>query len=177
MIFKACYIFSINLVTYGGGGVYIPVYESYYVDIFNLMTSQEYYNVVSILNVIPGVTGGKLAGYAMYLEYGIFGMLLGIFLFASSGILLVLTLEKLLSNIREHKLFKQVNANIKPVVVGILLTITYNFYEIALAKIDLVVVLVLTMITWYLLASKKIKMYNLVVIYLIFSIIINLIIL
>ncbi len=173
MVIRSFYIFLINLVTYGGGGVFIPVYETYYVDVFELMNNLEYYNVVSILNVIPGVTGGKLAGYAMYLVYGIIGLIVAILLFAGSGILLVLLLEKVLSKVRSSQLFTKINRNIKPVVVGILLTITYNFYEVALSKLPLVTVGLLTIITYYLLAVKKVRMYNLVVIYLLLSIIIN----
>ncbi len=70
MLIRALYIFILNLLTYGGGGVYIPVYEHYYTQVFHLMSQNDYYNVVSILNIIPGVTGGKLAGYAMFLEFG-----------------------------------------------------------------------------------------------------------
>ncbi len=173
IIIQSLYVFGINLITYGGGGVYIPVYENYYVDIFHIMNQEQYYNLVSILNVIPGATGGKLAGYAFYHEYGILAMFLAIILFAGSGIMLVLILEKGLSKVRDNPIFTRVNTNIKPVVVGILLTITYNFYEIALNKMNLIVIIILTIITSYLLGYKKVKMYNLVIIYLTLSVIIN----
>ncbi len=169
MITRSLYIFIINLVTYGGGGVFIPVYQTYYVDIFRLMSPAEYYNVISILNVIPGVTGGKLAGYAMYIEYGVLGMVLAIILFAGSGIMLVLILEKILSKVRDSRMFIRINRNIKPVVVGILLTITYDFYEVALQQIDIITVTAISAVTYYLLVKKQVKMYNLVVIYLLLS--------
>ncbi len=163
MIIKAAYIFLINLITYGGGGVYIPVYETYYTDMFHLMSQHDYYNVVSILNIIPGVTGGKLAGYAMFLDYGIFGMLLAIVLFASSGIMLVILLDKMLAKVNDHPIFIEVNNNIKPVVAGILLTITYNFYQLSFEKMSFFYIALISIVTYYLLVIKKVKIYYLVV--------------
>lgn len=163
MIAKAAYIFFINLITYGGGGVYIPVYESYYTDMYHLMSQHDYYNVVSIVNIIPGVTGGKLAGYAMFLDYGILGMILAIILFAGSGIMLVLLLDKVLEKVNDHPIFIEINNNIKPVVAGILLTITYNFYQLSFEKMAFFYIAVISIITGYLLIIRKVKIYYLVV--------------
>lgn len=163
MIIRAIYIFILNLITYGGGGVYIPVYEHYYTEVFNLMNQADYYNVISILNIIPGVTGGKLAGYAMFLEYGYLGMIVGIIIFAGSGILLVILLDKALSKLKDHPIFIEVNKNVKPVVGGILLSITYDFYVMANSKMSLIMLLVISGIVIYLLAFRKTKIFTVVI--------------
>ncbi len=159
MLIRALYIFILNLLTYGGGGVYIPVYEHYYTQVFHLMSQNDYYNVVSILNIIPGVTGGKLAGYAMFLEFGYLGMIIGIIIFAGSGIMLVLLLDKMLMQIKDHPIFLEVNKNIKPVVGGILLSITYDFYTMAATKLSLIMIAIITMIVIYLLVIKQTKIF------------------
>ncbi len=162
MIVRAIYIFILNLITYGGGGVYIPVYEHYYTEVFNLMDKVDYYNVVSIVNIIPGVTGGKLAGYAMYLEYGYIGMIVGILIFAGSGIMLVLLLNKVLEQLKDHPIFVEVNRNIKPVVGGILLSITYDFYVMAHSKMSLIMLVSVSVIVIYLLGVRKVKIFAVV---------------
>lgn len=165
MLIRTIYIFLLNLITYGGGGVYIPVYEHYYTEIFKIMSTEQYYSVISILNIIPGVTGGKLAGYAMYYEYGYLGMIVAIITFAASGIILVLLLDKLLMQVKENSLFIEINKNIKPVVGGILLSITYQFLQMAENQMSDLLFWLITLVVCYLLIIKKVKIFKVVSIF------------
>ena len=65
MIGQVLTISIINILVFGGGGIFIPIYQSVYVDLYKLMTTQDYYTLVSLVNIFPGATGGKLASYLM----------------------------------------------------------------------------------------------------------------
>lgn len=132
MIFKLIVIFLINLTTFGGGAVYIPIYEFFYTDLFNIVDQSQYFTIVAIQNTLPGVTGGKLASFAMYLTDGIPGFLLGSFVFILPFVFIIIITLKYLELIETSSTYQVVTTNIKPVVVGILLSISYDFFVIGL---------------------------------------------
>lgn len=170
MLSKLFYIFGINFITFGGGGVFIPLYETYYVDKFHLMSQSDYYGVVSIVNALPGVTGGKLAAYGMFFDYGIFGMILGILAFILPGILMIFAVIKIIDKMKDNRIFIRVNALMKPVVAGILLSITFDFWQVALSQYSIITFLGILLISTLCIKQFKISMFNTVILFLVISI-------
>lgn len=126
MLLKIIYILLINLITFGGGPVYIPIYEQFYT-YFQLATPEEYLSIVAISNAFPGVTGGKLAGLGLYIDYGMVGTLIASIAFAVPGILTMLVAVKSLEKIKKTKQFEAINKVTKPIIIGILLTLSIEF--------------------------------------------------
>ena len=59
-------ILMIVLFTYGGGAVFIQMFERSLVDSLGLFSSIEYATIIAVLNSLPGVTGGKLYAIAVF---------------------------------------------------------------------------------------------------------------
>lgn len=164
MLFKLIVIFYYNLIIFGGGFVYIPFYENFYVDLFKLTTYDNYYTIVAIQNVLPGVTGGKLASYAMFLDYGFIGLFLAMLVFIIPSVLLVSFISKKLTNIKDKPLFVYVSNNIKNVIVGVLLALSIDLIKITYDNMKLSLFLFYICITSFLLLKCKISIFKLIII-------------
>lgn len=172
MIIQLLYIVIINLITFGGGPVYIPIYEQFYTH-FNIASQDDYYVIVAIQNAFPGVTGGKLGGYAMYLEYGLLGFILSTLAFVIPGIILMLIAMKSFEKLRNSKYFNSVNEVTKPIIIAILVKIGIDFFIKAFHAINIYYFIFYVILVAVLL-KIKVKVYRVIYITLIVSIILYL---
>lgn len=160
MIIQLLYIVIINLITFGGGPVYIPIYEQFYTH-FNIASQDDYYVIVAIQNAFPGVTGGKLGGYAMYLEYGLLGFILSTLAFVIPGIILMLIAMKSFEKLRNSKYFNSVNEVTKPIIIAILVKIGIDFFVKAFNSID-IYYFIFYVLFIALLLKLKVKVYRVI---------------
>ncbi len=162
MIYRILYIIIMDFATFGGGAVYIPVYETYYVSLFNIATLEEFQIIVAIMNAFPGVTGGKLAGLGMFMEFGPLGLLIGAFIPLCSGVTMVFIAYKFIDKIKETEIFKVINIYIKPVVAGILLSLGYRFINVTFTSMNIYIFSVLFIIFSLLIFKYKTNIFYLI---------------
>lgn len=172
MWIELLYILIINLITFGGGPVYIPIYQDFYL-YFGILTLDQYYAIVAINNAFPGVVGGKLGGYAMFLEYGYLGIFLSIIVFAFPGIILMRIALDYFNKLKKSKYFKNISHTTTPAIMAILFVISINFILKSFQDMNLYMCIGFSIIILFLL-YKKLKIYNIIYLTLASSIIIYL---
>ncbi|MGL4589290.1 MAG: chromate transporter [Mycoplasmatales bacterium] len=153
-LYLTLYIFGVNFIVFGGGAVYIPIYYTMYIQTFNLLSETEFYGVVAIANTLPGVIGGKLAAYALYLTAGPLGAVVGAVAFTSSAVVIIHYTYKLIEKIKHSQFFTEVNKVIKPIVIGNLLAVTAGFVKTSFVSLNLIVICGLAILTFWWLKKK-----------------------
>lgn len=127
------------LVIFGGGQVFIPVFKSMWLflnrsfpDIFKI-SSDEIDTVVTTVNSTPGVLSTKMAfltgyfiGYGQWYSY--LFMILTYLIFISPGVIVMLIVYKKLVKNKENPYVKNVVNILKPVIVGITMTILISMF-------------------------------------------------
>lgn len=157
---RLLYILVINLITFGGGPVYIPVYQDFYVN-FGIATIEEYYAIVAINNAFPGVVGGKLSGYAMFVEYGYIGFILAIIMFSIPSIIIMRIALSYFNKMKKSKYFKNISHTTTPAIMAILFVISVNFVVKSFEGLSIYLFAFFTM-TILILMYKKVKIYNVI---------------
>jgi|GEM_PF-6509075 len=146
-------IFLIVLLTYGGGQVFIPMFENLLVQDQGIFTSSEYQTIVGFVNSLPGPVGGKLAAYSGYFVGGWFGFISASFVFILPAFLMMLLIYKFIEHFQRSKFFTQLVIYIKPIVIGIFLSIIVSFVTGAYSQINYMVIIIF--VVSYLLAEYK----------------------
>lgn len=152
------FVFSVLLVvflTFGGGAVFIPMFEDMFVYRMEIFTLEQYSQIIAVLNAFPGPTGGKIAAYTGYVEYGLVGMVLGSLAFVVPGIVMMLISYELVEKVKHSELFKKLNLYIKPIVMGIFLSIVIKFSVTSFANIGYLETAIVTIVSFILLDKYK----------------------
>ncbi len=156
--------FIIGLVTFGGGAVFIPMFEDLFVNRMEI-TDTEFYNlVVSIATSLPGPLGPKIAGY---FGYELFGWLIFVplyLVFILPGVILMIFNYKALVKLKDSKRFKIANDLLKAVIVAILMSIVFGFLFGKMDKIPSVLMFIYFFISIIILEKKWLKVHHLIVI-------------
>lgn len=148
-------VLVVVFVTFGGGAVFIPMFEDMFVTRMEIFTIEEYTQVIAVLNAFPGPTGGKISAYTGYVEYGITGMILASLAFIVPGIIMMLISYNLVEKVKHSELFKRLNLYIKPIVMGIFLSIVIKFSITSFNSVGYVETLVITVVSYILLDRFK----------------------
>lgn len=148
-------VLVVVFVTFGGGAVFIPMFEDMFVTRMEIFTIEEYTQVIAVLNAFPGPTGGKISAYTGYVEYGITGMILASLAFIVPGIIMMLISYNLVEKVKHSELFKRLNLYIKPIVMGIFLSIVIKFSITSFNSVGYVETIVITVVSYILLDRFK----------------------
>jgi len=148
-------VLVVVFLTFGGGAVFIPMFEDMFVFRMEIFTIEEYTQLIAVLNAFPGPTGGKISAYTGYVEYGITGMILASLAFVVPGIVMMLISFNLVEKVKHSKLFKQLNLYIKPIVMGIFLSIIIKFTMTSVTNIGYLETIIITVVSFVLLDRFK----------------------
>jgi chromate transporter len=111
--------FYVGLFTVGGGMVAIPLIQQEVVE-QNLISLNEFYEMVAVAESTPGPIGINIATYVGFSQYGILGSILVTIGFIIPSFIIVSVLHKLLSKYREKPLVQNWLLFIKAAVVGLI---------------------------------------------------------
>lgn len=120
-------VLLIGLVTFGGGPVFIPMFEKLFVDQMQIFTFTQYSTIVSVVNSLPGPTGPKIVAYGGYILGGWPLAILGILLLIAPAVLFMLLAYKSLELIKKSPRMQNVSIYIKPIIIGIFTAIIVKF--------------------------------------------------
>ncbi len=157
--------FIIGLVTFGGGAVFIPMFEDLFVNRMGI-TDIEFYNlIVSLATSLPGPLGPKVAGY---FGYELFGSLIFIplyLVFILPGVILMIFNYKALVKLKDSKKFKIANDLLKGVIAAILMSIVFGFMFGKLDKIPSVLMFMYFFASIVILQMRWLKVHHLIIIF------------
>lgn len=167
-------IFLVSLLSFGGGGIFINLYELLYVDILKIMDEQTYYNLLAIINVFPGPTGSKLANI-IYLDQNIILIIISTIVFLIPPIIFIIILFKFLKKYEKSKLFNQIIEQLKPVICASFFYISYTLVEKVFLTSGIYLMVIFMGLSFIFLNVFKKSLYFTMIILVIFNIILLLV--
>lgn len=153
ILFVFWIFFKIGLVFFGGGYVVIPVMHRELVSNLHLLTEQEFIDGVAISQLTPGPVA-ILATFAGYRIAGIMGALVSTFAMFLPGVVLMLFISKGYDKIKNSDLARKILNTMIPVIVGLLLTVSFQMGKSVINSFIDVMVLI---VSFFLLLKYKIN--------------------
>jgi len=150
-------ILVIVLFTFGGGAVFIPMFERTLVESLGIFSAQTYTAIVAVVNSLPGVTGGKIASYAGFYEAGVLGFILTSLAFIVPGIIMMVIAYKFVNRMKQSKIMQNISLYIKPIVVGIFLSIIVKFLDLSIQGLGWIEGVIIFALAFYLLDQRKMQ--------------------
>ncbi|XMB67098.1 chromate transporter [Mycoplasmatota bacterium zrk1] len=164
-------ILMIVFFTFGGGAVFIPMFEKTLVESLGIFTPVTYTSIIAVVNSLPGVTGGKIASYAGFFSYGWIGFILASLAFIVPGIIMMVVAYKFVNRMKQSRIMKDISLYIKPIVVGIFLSIIVKFLDLSIKGLGWIEGIVIFGVAFYLLDQKKIQPILVIIMAIIYGII------
>lgn len=156
-LFKVFYSFFVpGVLGYGGGPGSLSLISYEVVDHVQLLTSDQFGLVVAIQASLPGVTATKLAGTIGFQAAGIIGSLVGVFVYVTPSMILMVTLLKLLNKYKNSPTVKRLTSFVGPVIFVLLVQLTVNFFLSSLDALGWIYTLIFISVNIVLLAKLKI---------------------
>lgn len=119
--------FRVGMLGFGGGPASIPLMRKEAVEKYKWMDEDEFIDMLSISNTLPGPIATKLAGYIGYRVSGWVGMLNALIASVVPTVLLIIILLRTLSEIREFDWVKGMTAAVVAVVGMMMAVLTWQF--------------------------------------------------
>lgn len=154
----------INVLVFGGGGVYISAFEDIFTKACNLVDLNGYLNIVAVTNIFPGLIGGKLAAYGGYLSGGVLGSVLACILFISVPVIVILLIFKYIDRIKDHPLYLEINKTLKPVIIGTFVAIGIQFVQLVGPTVPIYILIIYLLSSIILIYKFKVNVIYLVII-------------
>ncbi|MBN2222072.1 MAG: chromate transporter [Vallitaleaceae bacterium] len=124
-LFEMFFIFfKIGLFTIGGGLVALPLLYEYCMD-YSLVSDLQFSQMVAISQSTPGPIGINMATFVGFNEFGILGAIVATIGMVLPSLLIIMAISKFLDAYRHSKLMSLFFENVRPTVLGIILSAAY----------------------------------------------------
>ena len=121
--------FRSGILGFGGGPSSIPLVKKEVVDIYKMMTDEEFADVLAIGNTLPGPIITKMAGYIGYRVGGWIGLINALFATILPTVILMILFLTTLHQFKEFDFVKGMTNGVVPVVAVMLGVLTWDFLK------------------------------------------------
>lgn len=119
--------FRSGILGFGGGPSTIPLVKKEVVDIFKMMNDEEFSDVLSIGNTLPGPIATKMAGYIGYRVGGWLGLVTALIATVLPTVVLMIVLLASLNEFKDFDFVKGMTNGVVPIVAVMLGVLTWDF--------------------------------------------------
>lgn len=119
--------FRSGILGFGGGPSTIPLVKKEVVDIFKMMNDEEFSDVLSIGNTLPGPIATKMAGYIGYRVGGWLGLITALIATVLPTVVLMIVLLASLNEFKDFDFVKGMTNGVVPIVAVMLGVLTWDF--------------------------------------------------
>lgn len=125
--------FKIGLFSFGGGMATIPF-------LYDIAEKYSWFNkdlivdMIAIAEATPGPVGVNMATFAGYNAAGILGAIISTFSLVIPSLILVIFVVKILERFSNNKYLKEILANLKPIVIGLIVAIFLEIFVVLLFR-------------------------------------------
>ena len=119
--------FRSGILGFGGGPSTIPLVKKEVVDIYKMMNDEEFSDVLSIGNTLPGPIATKMAGYIGYRVGGWLGLMNALIATVLPTVVLMIVLLVSLNEIKDFDFVKGMTRGVVPIVAVMLGVLTWEF--------------------------------------------------
>ncbi|SDJ03097.1 chromate transporter [Alteribacillus bidgolensis] len=131
-IFMAFFIPGI--VGYGGGPASIPLIEHEVVNRYEMVSVEQFGEILALGNTLPGPIATKMAGYIGYETAGLPGAAIAIFATVAPSLIAMILLLGILIKFKDSPRVKQMTIFIRPAIAVLLGVLAYQFFNNGLAE-------------------------------------------
>jgi len=121
-----------GFLCFGGGYMLIPLLSADLVDRYNLLSLNEFSNLVSVAQVTPGPVGINMATYVGFEQAGILGGVTVTFALLLPGLFLTLLAMKLLRKYENSLFIQGFLAGMRPAAFGLILAAAVIFAQLSI---------------------------------------------
>lgn len=121
--------FRSGLLGFGGGPSAIPLVQKEVVDTYQMMTNEEFTDVLAIGNTLPGPIATKMAGYIGYRVGGWLGLINALIASVLPTVLLMIFLLATLKQFKDFHFVKGMTNGVVPVVTVMMGVLTWDFLK------------------------------------------------
>jgi len=142
--------FRVGILGFGGGPASIPLIQKEVVEKYKWMDNEEFSDVLSLGNALPGPIATKMAGYIGWRVGGFVGLLTAVFATIVPTIILMIVFLNVLNAYKDKSWVQGISSAVVPVVGVMLGVITLEFIKsskITLGWAQMLIVLVGSLIT------------------------------
>ncbi|HWL13188.1 MAG TPA: chromate transporter [Ureibacillus sp.] len=119
--------FRSGILGFGGGPSTIPLVKKEVVDIFKMMNDEEFSDVLSIGNTLPGPIATKMAGYIGYRVGGWLGLVNALIATVLPTVVMMIVLLVSLNEVKDFDFVKGMTNGVVPIVAVMLGVLTWEF--------------------------------------------------
>ena len=119
--------FRSGILGFGGGPSTIPLVKKEVVDIFKMMNDEEFSDVLSIGNTLPGPIATKMAGYIGYRVGGWLGLVNALIATVLPTVVMMIVLLVSLNEVKDFDFVKGMTRGVVPIVAVMLGVLTWEF--------------------------------------------------
>lgn len=121
--------FRSSILGFGGGPSTIPLVHKEVVQTYQLMTDEDFTDVLAIGNTLPGPINTKLAGYIGYRAGGVLGMLNAIAASVLPSSVMMIILLTVLQQYKDLPFIQGMTHGVAPVVAVMMLILAIDFFK------------------------------------------------
>lgn len=121
--------FRSGILGFGGGPSTIPLVQKEVVDTFQMMTNEEFADVLAIGNTLPGPIATKMAGYIGYRVGGWLGLINALIATILPTVILMIVFLATLKQFKDFDFVKGMTNGVVPVVAVMLGVLTWDFLK------------------------------------------------
>lgn len=121
--------FRSGILGFGGGPSTIPLVQKEVVDTFQMMTNEEFADVLAIGNTLPGPIATKMAGYIGYRVGGWLGLINALIATILPTVILMIVFLATLKQFKDFDFVKGMSNGVIPIVAVMLGVLTWDFLK------------------------------------------------
>lgn len=121
-------IVGIGISVFGGGPVFIPIFETFYVTA--IFTEAQFTSITSLITAFPGPVAAKYILVGGYEEFNVLIAFIGLFVFTLIPVIMIVSMYRALKYLKRHLIIARTIRSIAAVTVGILSIIGIRFIGI-----------------------------------------------
>lgn len=121
--------FRSGILGFGGGPSAIPLVKKEVVDIFEMMNDEEFSDILSIGNTLPGPIATKMAGYIGYRVGGWLGLVTALLATVLPTVVLMIVLLASLNELKDIDFVKGMTNGVVPILAVMLGVMTWDFLK------------------------------------------------
>lgn len=148
--------FISNLLGYGGGPASIPLMQQEIVRQYHWLTNQQFADMLSVANALPGPIATKIAAYVGFYVSGWVGLVIASFATIAPSAVALVMLLKLLSRFRNSPVVKGMTLLVQPVIAILMGVLTWEIGKDSFHQIGALQFLVIGVIAFWLMRLRRI---------------------